>query len=86
MASPTRDDLVACVYGILRDEILSAPDGFTPQSNLIDAGLESLGLTQAMLAIEEQTGVWVDESLLTPEHLETAETLGHLVYSQLTAP
>ena len=85
MESPTRDDLVACVYGILRDEILTAPEGFTPQSNLIDAGLESLGLTQAMLAIEEQTGVWVDESLLTPEHLETSETLGHLVYSQLTA-
>ena len=85
MESPTRDDLVACVYGILRDEILTVPEGFTPQSNLIDAGLESLGLTQAMLAIEEQTGVWVDESLLTPEHLETSETLGHLVYSQLTA-
>ena len=38
-----------------------------------------------MLAIEEQTGIWVDESLLTPEHLETSETLGSLVWSQLAA-
>jgi hypothetical protein len=28
-----------------------------------------------MLAIEEATGVWTDESLLTPENLETSETL-----------
>jgi hypothetical protein len=36
-----------------------------------------------MLAIEECAGVWVDESLLTPENLETAETLAALVYDQL---
>jgi acyl carrier protein len=83
MESPSRDEVIACVFGILRDEILTAGEGFTPQSNLVDAGLESLGLTQAMLAIEEQTGIWVDESLLTPEHLATSETLGDLVYSQL---
>ena len=28
-----------------------------------------------MLSIEESTGVWVDESLLTPENLESAESL-----------
>ncbi len=81
----SRDDVIARVFGILRDEILTVDDGFTPRSNLVDAGLESLGLTQAMLAIEEQTGIWVDESLLTPEHLETSVTLGSLVWSQLAA-
>jgi len=85
MEGLTREDVIARVFGILRDEILTVDDGFTPQSNLVDSGLESLGLTQAMLAIEEQTGIWVDESLLTPEHLETSETLGDLVHSQLAA-
>ena len=38
-----------------------------------------------MLAIEESTGVWVDESLLTPENLESAESVAALVYAQLPA-
>jgi hypothetical protein len=38
-----------------------------------------------MLSIEECTGVWVDESLLTPENLESAESLASLVYEQLQA-
>jgi acyl carrier protein len=63
------------IHRILRDDLLRVDGGFTPQSNLIDAGLDSLAVTQLMLAIEEETGVWTDESLLTPENLETAETL-----------
>jgi len=85
MATPTREDLVARVFGILRDEILKVDADFTSRSNLVEAGLDSLAVTQLMLSIEEQTGVWLDESLLTPEHLETAESLGTLVHSQLTA-
>jgi len=71
------------VFEILRDEILDVSDGFTPQSNLVEAGLDSLAVTQLMLAIEESTGVWVDESLLTPENLESAETLAHCVHTQM---
>ena len=52
--------------------------------DLIEAGLDSLGVTQLMLSIEEFTGVWVDESLLTPENLESAESLASLVFAQLT--
>jgi hypothetical protein len=36
-----------------------------------------------MLSIEERTGVWVDESLLTPENLKTSLSLATLVYEQL---
>jgi hypothetical protein len=36
-----------------------------------------------MLSIEERTGVWVDESLLTPEHLHSSVTLATLVHAQL---
>ena len=57
---------------------------FAPQSSLVDAGVDSLALTQILLSIEEHTGFWMDESLLTPESLESAETLAHLVHEQLT--
>ena len=71
----TCERLAELIHRILRDDLLSVDGEFTPQSNLIDAGLDSLAVTQLMLAIEEATGVWTDESLLTPENLETAETL-----------
>jgi acyl carrier protein len=74
------------VHEILRDEILCAANGFSPQSNLIEAGLDSLAVTQLLLSIEERTGVWVDESLLTPENLESSVTLATLVYEQLRSP
>ena len=83
MADATRDELVKCVFEILRDELLRAGPEFTPRSNLVAAGLDSLAVTQLMLAIEERTGVWVDDSLLTPENLESAESLASLVYRQL---
>jgi acyl carrier protein len=83
MAEHTREELKERVFRILRDEILTAEREFSPQCNLVEAGLDSLAVTQLMLSIEESTGVWVDESLLTPENLETAETLAALVYDQL---
>jgi acyl carrier protein len=83
MAELTREALTQRVFEILRDGLLDVGADFTPRSNLLAAGLDSLAVTQLMLAIEESTGVWVDDSLLTPEHLESAESLASLVYAQL---
>ena len=83
MGEWTRAALTQRVFEILRDELLDAGPGFTPQSNLVDAGLDSLAVTQLMLSIEESTGIWVDEGLLTPENFESAETLAACVHEQL---
>ena len=83
MSELTREVLAQRVYQLLRDELLDADESFTPRSNLVDAGLDSLAVTQLMLWIEETTGVWVDESLLTPENLTSAESLAALVFGQL---
>ena len=83
MAAPTIEELTATVFGILRDEILSAGSDFSARSNLIDAGLDSLAVTQLLLSIEESTGIWLDESLLTAENLESAETLAALVHERI---
>jgi acyl carrier protein len=85
MDTPTVEELTKRVFEILRDEILTVEGDFSTRSNLIDSGLDSLAVTQLMLSIEETTGIWVDESLLTPENLENAETLASLVHSQLAA-
>ena len=83
MPELTREALTQRVFEILRDQLLDAGADFSPRSNLVAAGLDSLAVTQLMLAIEESTGLWVDDSLLTPEHLESAESLASLVYGQL---
>lgn len=85
VAHPSPEELTQTVFELLRDEILSAGEGFTPQSNLVDAGLDSLAVTQLLLSVEERTGVWVDDSLLTPENLASAESLAALVCAQLEA-
>ena len=79
----TREALTERVYTILRDDLLSVGEEFTPRSNLIEAGLDSLAVTQLLLAIEESTGVWVDESLLTEETLASAESLAACVHAQI---
>ncbi len=71
------------IFEILRDDILSVDEGFDVESDLIAAGLESMAVTQLMLAIEESIGVWVDESLLTPENLASARALAACVHEQL---
>ncbi len=73
---PSRESLVALVYDIVRGGLLRVGAEFTPQSSLVRAGLDSLAVTQLLLAIEERTGRWVDESLLTPENLASAEAFG----------
>ena len=85
MSEWTRARLTELVHRILRDDLLAVGDEFTARSNLVDAGLDSLAVTQLMLAIEEATGHWVDESLLTPENLETAETLASCIHAHLDA-
>jgi acyl carrier protein len=82
-AGVTRDELEQRIFDIVRHDILSVDDTFTTESNLIEAGLDSLALTQLMLAIEESTGVWVDESLLTEETLASVKTLAALVHESL---
>ena len=79
----TRAALEERLFEILTADILSTDSSFTPDSDLIAAGLDSMAVTQLMLAIEESTGVWVDESLLTPENLGSVRALAACVHEQL---
>ena len=79
MGAWDRESLSRRIFEILRDEILEVDESFTPRSDLVGAGLDSLAVTQLLLALEESTGIWVDESLLTPENLASAETLAACV-------
>jgi acyl carrier protein len=79
------DGLTRFIFETLRDDLLAAADDFTPHSDLVDAGLDSLAATQLLLALEEHTGVWVDESVLTPENLASSEALARCVAGHLSS-
>ena len=79
----TKKELEQRIFDIVREDILSVDSSFTSESNLIEAGLDSLALTQLMLAIEEQTGIWIDEGLLSEETLASVTTLAALVHQKL---
>jgi acyl carrier protein len=78
----TRAELVEYVVHAIRD-LLRVGDDFTAETDLIASGLDSLTLTQLLLALEEETGVWVDERRLTPQNLASAERLATCVFEQM---
>jgi acyl carrier protein len=76
------EELEKLIFDVLRTELLEVGPSFTSKSNLVDVGLTSLAVVQLLLAVEERTGIWVDEADLTPENLENAETLARCVHAQ----
>ncbi len=85
MAELSLEELQKQIYDVIRNELLTVDDDFSPQSNLIEAGLDSLAVTQLLLSIEERTGIWLDESELTPENLESTDSLARCVHAHLDA-
>ena len=82
MAETSLEGLETLIFDTLRTELLEVGDEFTPESNLVESGLNSMAVVQLLLAVEEQTGIWVDEAELTPENLLTVKTLAACVYEQ----
>jgi acyl carrier protein len=61
------DDLAARVIGILAAQALVDPASVAPDARLTDLGLDSLGLVEAIFAIEEAFGVHVPFNANAPE-------------------
>lgn len=69
------DDLVEFLSEALQERVLNTDRVIEPDTPLEDAGLDSLRLTQLLLEIEEEMGVWIDEQYLTPENLQDLRSL-----------
>ena len=79
----TEQSLTELVFEIVSTDLLQVDEGFSPASDLIAAGLDSLAVTQLLLGVEEATGLWLDESNLTPENLASCESLAKCLYAEL---
>lgn len=64
---------------IIATEILDTEHTLTPQSDLFAAGLDSMGIMQLLLAIEDRFGVAIDPADLSRDNFSTAEKIAALV-------
>jgi len=60
-------------------EVLDTEGTLTPQSDLFAAGLDSMGIMQLLLAIEDHFGVAMDPADLSRDNFSTAEKIATLV-------
>lgn len=60
-------------------EVLGTEEALTPQSDLFAAGLDSMGIMQLLLAIEDRFGVAMDPADLSRENFSTAEKIAALI-------
>ena len=64
---------------LIRTEILDTAEPLAPESDLFAAGLDSMGIMQLLLAIEDRFGVVIDPADLSRENFSTGEKIAVLV-------
>ena len=67
---------------IVSQDILEVGPGFNAQSNLFDAGLDSMAIMQLLLLIEQNFGVRLPAAKLTREHFSSIDDLARLMDSE----
>lgn len=70
---------------LLRTEILDTTEVLTPQSDLFAAGLDSMGIMQLLLAIEDRFGVAIDPADLSRGNFSSAEKIAALIAEKQAA-
>ena len=64
---------------LIRTEILDSTEPLTPQGDLFAAGLDSMGIMQLLLVIEDRFGAAIDPADLSRGNFSTAEKIATLV-------
>jgi acyl carrier protein len=72
-------DLEDQLLGWVREKFVDAGDSMTVETDLFEAGLDSMGIMQLLILIEERCGVRVTEAAVTRENFATARKLATLV-------
>lgn len=70
---------------LIRENVLEAAEELTPETNLFDAGLDSMAIMQLLLVIEENFGVMLDGADLTRDNFGTATDLAGLIRERAAA-
>lgn len=70
---------------IIRNEILDTAEPLETHSDLFAAGLDSMGIMQLLLAIEDRFGVAIDPTDLSRGNFSSAEKIAALIAEKRAA-
>jgi len=72
-------DLEQVLIAQIRERIVELDQGFSVEADLFEAGLDSMGIMQLLLVIEEQFGVVLSPADLTRINFQTARKIAALI-------
>lgn len=73
------DPLEPQLVTMISERLLETQPGFDADSNLYDAGLDSMALMQLLILVEEEYGVSIPEGDLTKKNFSTTRHLAQLI-------
>jgi acyl carrier protein len=82
---PELSTLEVELANIIRERLLDLPAEFTPVTNLYEAGLDSMGIMQLLLAIEDRYGILLPESDVSRKNFCNVTNLAGLLQQRLAA-
>jgi acyl carrier protein len=72
-------DLESALLALVREKLFDGGEELTDGTDLFAAGLDSMGIMQLMILLEERFGVRVPESAVTRENFATVASLAAMV-------
>jgi len=84
MDSPSNEalDVAERLLARIRSELVELQPEFSVDSDLFDAGLDSMAIMQVILMIEQEFGVKLPDALIKRETFATARRIGNAVIAQ----
>ncbi len=76
---PTLEPIEQQLVKLIRERLLETPEGFGPDSNLYDHGLDSMAIMQLLVLVENEFGVVIPEVDLTLQNLSSSRLLAGLI-------
>lgn len=83
MSKPSLQTLQESLAELIRERLLDLPEGFTPDTNLYEAGLDSMNIMQLLLAIEDRYGILLPEADVSRKNFCNTANLSRLLYECL---
>lgn len=82
---PALDHLDQQLVTLVSERLLETQPGFGADSNLYEAGLDSMALMQLLILVEEEYGVSIPESALTKQNFSTVRHLSQIIHERRAA-
>ncbi|HWL53801.1 MAG TPA: phosphopantetheine-binding protein [Chthoniobacteraceae bacterium] len=82
-AIPDQQAIEEQLAHLIRERLLDLPDGFASDTNLYEAGLDSMGIMHLLLAIEDGFGILLPEADVSEKNFCTLANLSRLLRTLL---